>query len=140
MRVHTPGPPIPGKGPTAKIPFGRGNPPLSVAAWLVRAPIFLCRRAYYAERHLKGAWRELHFAGEDQATKATRDPVAPVEHSATIARRHRGDRTPIHSFPTLLAEFATTVRNTACPRSEEVCPRPTMPAAQPPERIFRPLR
>ena len=82
----------------------------------VRAHIFLCMLAYYVEWHLKEAWRELLFADEDQAAKATRDPVAPAERSAAakakVARRHHADGTPIHSFHTLLTELATVVRNT----------------------------
>ena len=82
----------------------------------VRAHIFLCMLAYYVEWHLKEAWRELLFADEDQAAKATRDPVAPAERSAEakakVARRHHEDGTPIHSFHTLLTELATIVRNT----------------------------
>ncbi len=84
----------------------------------VRAHIFLCMLAYYVEWHLKEAWRELLFADEDQAAKATRDPVAPAERSpgakAKVARRHHEDGTPIHSFKTLLTELATIVRNTCC--------------------------
>ena len=53
---------------------------------------------------------------EDQAAKATRDPVAPAERSARakakVAQRHHADGTPIHSFQTLLTELATIVRNT----------------------------
>lgn len=86
------------------------------AAWPVRAPIFLCMLATYVEWHLKEVWRELLFADEDQAAKATHDPVAPAERSAgakaKVARRHHADGTPIHSFPTLLTELATIVRNT----------------------------
>ena len=82
----------------------------------VRAHIFLCMLAYTVEWRLKEAWRELLFADEDQAAKATRDPVAPAERSvgakAKIARRCHEDGTPIHSFQTLLAELATIVRNT----------------------------
>ncbi|WP_297375317.1 hypothetical protein [Acidiferrobacter sp.] len=82
----------------------------------MRAHIFLCMLAYTVEWHLKEAWRELLFADEDQAAKATRDPVAPAECSATakakVARRHHEDGTPIHSFSTLLTELATIVRNT----------------------------
>ncbi len=84
----------------------------------VRAHIFLCMLAYYVEWHLKEAWRELLFADEDQAIKATRDPVALAQRSAEakakVGRRHREDGTPIHSFKTLLAELATIVRNTCC--------------------------
>ena len=92
----------------------------------VRAHIFLCMLAYYVEWHLKEAWRELLFADEDQAAKATRDPVAPAERSAgakaKVARRHHEDGTPIHSFQTLLAELATIVRNTCRTSAEEDAP------------------
>ena len=92
----------------------------------VRAHIFLCMLAYYVERHLKEAWRELLFADEDQAAKATRDPVAPAERSAAakakVARRRHEDGTPIHSFPTLLAELATIVRNTCGTSAEADAP------------------
>ncbi len=96
------------------------------AAWPVRAPIFLCMLAYYVEWHLKEAWRELLFADEDQAAKATRDPVAPAERSAKakakVARRCHEDGTPIHSFHTLLTELATIVRNTCRTSTEEGAP------------------
>jgi transposase len=92
----------------------------------VRAHIFLCLLAYYVEWHLKKAWRELLFADEDQAAKATRDPVAPAQRSAgaraKVVRRHHEDGTPIHSFPTLLAELATLVRNTCCTSAETDAP------------------
>ncbi len=78
--------------------------------------------AYYVEWHLKEAWRELLFADCDQAAQATRDPVAPAQRSARakakVASRYHEDGTPIHSFPTLLAELATIVRNT-CRTSAE---------------------
>ena len=92
----------------------------------VRAHIFLCMLAYYVEWHLKEAWRELLFADEDQAAKATRDPVAPAQRSeeakAKVARRHHEDGTPIHSFPTLLTELATIVRNTCRTSAEADAP------------------
>ncbi|MEL5849901.1 MAG: IS1634 family transposase [Candidatus Igneacidithiobacillus chanchocoensis] len=92
----------------------------------VRAHIFLCMLAYYVEWHLREAWRELLFADEDQAAKATRDPVAPAERSAVakakIARRCHADGTPIHSFPTLLADLATIVRNTCRASAEADAP------------------
>ena len=92
----------------------------------VRAHLFLCMLAYYVEWHLKEAWRELLFADQDQAAKATRDPVAPAERSAAakakVARRCHEDGTPIHSFPTLLTELATIVRNTCRPSAEADAP------------------
>ena len=92
----------------------------------VRAHIFLCMLAYYVEWHMREAWRELLFADEDQAAKATRDPVAPAERSAgakaKVARRHHEDGTPIHSFQTRLTDLATIVRNTCCTSSAHDAP------------------
>ncbi len=90
----------------------------------VRAHIVLCMLATYVEWHLRKAWRGLLFADEDQAAKATRDPVAPAERSAAAkaAQRHHEDGTPIHSVPTLLAELATIVRNTCRTSAEEDAP------------------
>jgi hypothetical protein len=82
----------------------------------VRAHIFLCMLAYYVEWHLIEAWRPLLFADEDQAAKATRDPVAPAKRSAAalekIHTHSTEDGTPAHSLRTLIAELATLVRNT----------------------------
>ena len=82
----------------------------------VRAHIFLCTLAYYVEWHMREAWRELLFADEDHAAKATRDPVAPATRSQAaltkVARQTLPDGTPAHSLATLLAELATLVRNT----------------------------
>ncbi|EQD30552.1 transposase, IS4 family protein, partial [mine drainage metagenome] len=92
----------------------------------VRAHIFLCMLAYYVEWHLKEAWRTLLFADEEQAAKATRDPVAPAKRSAAaqakVARRHHEDGTPIHSCSTLLTELATIVRNTCRTSAEDDAP------------------
>lgn len=82
----------------------------------VRAHIFLCVLAYYVEWHMREAWRELLFADEDQATKRTRDPVAPAKRSEAAERKAASheleDGTPAHSFGTLIAELASIVRNT----------------------------
>jgi transposase len=82
----------------------------------VRAHIFLCMLAYYVEWHMREAWRELMFADEDQAAKATRDPVAPAKRSTAAidkAKTHTlADGTPAHSFSTLLADLSAIVRNT----------------------------
>ena len=82
----------------------------------VRAHIFLCMLAYYVEWHMREAWRELMFADTDQASKATRDPVAPAKRSkaalAKVANKRLDDDTPVHSFATLLTELGTIVRNT----------------------------
>ena len=82
----------------------------------VRAHIFLCMLAYYIEWHLLETWRELLFSDQDQAAKATRDPVAPAKRSAAaltkVATHTLPDGNPVHSLRTLLAELATLVRNT----------------------------
>ena len=82
----------------------------------VRAHIFLCMLAYYVEWHLREAWRELMFADTEQQAKASRDPVAPAERSASAQEKAAThllvDGTPAHSFSTLMADLATIVRNT----------------------------
>ena len=90
----------------------------------VRAHILLCMLAYYVEWHMREAWRALLFADEDQAAKATRDPVAPATRSAKAehkAQTHTlSDGTPAHSFRTLLDELSTIVRNTCRTTTESV--------------------
>ena len=82
----------------------------------VRAHIFLCMLAYYVEWHMREAWRELLFADEDLAAKATRDPVAPAQRSEAAQQKAAThtlqDGTSAHSFRTLLEELSTIVRNT----------------------------
>ena len=82
----------------------------------VRAHIFLCMLAYYVEWHMRQAWRELMFADEDQAAKATRDPVAPAQRSEAamkkVASLTLDDGTPVHSWHSLMGELSTIVRNT----------------------------
>jgi transposase len=80
------------------------------------AHILLCMLAFYVEWHMREAWRELMFADTDQSAKATRDPVAPAQRSASAQRKAASklldDEQPAHSFCTLMAEMATVVRNT----------------------------
>lgn len=91
----------------------------------VRAHILLCVLAYYVEWHMREAWRELLFADQQQAAKATRDPVAPAKRSEDAERKAvtktLADDTPAHSFSTLLSELSTIVRNTcrAMPADQE---------------------
>jgi len=81
----------------------------------VRAHIFLCMLAYYVEWYMREAWRELLFCDEDQATKTTRDPVAPAKRSkAALEKVHAkvlDDDSEVHSFQTLLARLSQIVRN-----------------------------
>ena len=81
----------------------------------VRAHIFLCMLAYYVQWHMVDAWRELLFVDEDQAARATRDPVAPAQRSAGALRKAQvrvlENGSPVHSFRTLLSDLGTIVRN-----------------------------
>ncbi len=94
----------------------------------VRAHLFLCLLAYYVEWHLLEAWRPLLFADEDQAAKATRDPVAPATRSAAALRKVHAklldDGTVVHSFRTLLTELSGIVRN-VCRRQDAAAAEPT---------------
>jgi hypothetical protein len=94
----------------------------------VRAHIFLCLLAYYVEWHMREAWRPLLFADEDQAAKATRDPVAPATRSEAALRKVHGkildDGTAVHSFRTLLAALSGIVRN-VCRRQGAAADEPT---------------
>lgn len=82
----------------------------------VRAHLFLCMLAYYVEWHMRHALAPLLFDDEQlQRDRATRDPVAPAQPSASAQRkkikRVSSEGHPIHSFETLLAELATLCRN-----------------------------
>jgi len=82
----------------------------------VRSHIFLCTLAYYVEWHMIEAWRPLLFCDEDQAAKATRDPVAPAQRSEGAKRKastkRLDDGSTVHSFETLIDHLARIVRNT----------------------------
>ena len=85
----------------------------------VKAHVFLGMLAYYVQWHLMAAWRPLLCHDEDQAAKATRDPVAPAQRSLA-ARVKAGtkqlpDGNPVHSFRTLLTHLSTRVRNVCRP-------------------------
>jgi hypothetical protein len=81
---------------------------------------------------MREAWRELMFADEDQAAKATRDPVAPARRSAAAEEKASSkqleDGTPVHSFHTLLEELSMIVRNTCrVPKTASTFPMLTIP-------------
>ena len=93
----------------------------------VRSHIFLCMLAYYVEWHMREAWRELMFADEDQAAKASRDPVAPAQRSEAAMKKACSltliNGTPVHSWHSLMGDLSTIVRNT--------CRAPNGPADAP---------
>ena len=87
----------------------------------VRAHIFLCMLAYSVEWHMREAWREPLFAGEDLEAKIDRDPIAPAECPTQaleeIAAGTLQDGSTFDGFRTLLQNLATVVRNTGSTRS-----------------------
>lgn len=81
----------------------------------MHAHIFLCLLAYYVEWHWE-ARRPLLFGDEDQAAKATRDPVAPAQRFTGGALRmlhskRLDDGSVVHSFQTLLHEVSGIARD-----------------------------
>mgnify|MGYP001818950308 CR=1 FL=1 len=101
----------------------------------VRAHFFLCMLAYYVEWHMIEAWRPLLFCDEDQAAKATRDPVRPATRSEGARRKAATkvleDGTAVHSFHTLLEHLSAIVRNT-CRRVGASSQEPTFQMTTPP--------
>ena len=83
----------------------------------VRAHIFLCLLSYYVQWEMKRALAPLLFADEDLSqARATRDPVAPAQPSASARRKRsaqvREDGLALHSFATLMMELGTRCRTT----------------------------
>jgi hypothetical protein len=81
----------------------------------VRAHILLCMLAYYVKWHMNEAWRPLLFCDEDLTAKALRDPVAPAVRSnaalAKVRSKQLEDKSPVHSFETLIQRLSAIVRN-----------------------------
>jgi len=104
----------------------------------VRSHIFLCMLAYYVEWHMREAWRPLLFADEDQAAKATRDPVAPAKRSQAAdqkaATHQLADGTTVHSFRTLLQDLSSIVRNRCRTRGHADAPTFTVTTTPTPEQ------
>ena len=79
----------------------------------VRAHLLLCMLAYWVQREMQRALAPLLFV--DEAPPARPDPVAPAPRSETVLEKYRTQRTadgfPVHSFPTLLADRGTMVKN-----------------------------
>jgi len=80
----------------------------------VRAHVLLCMLAYYAEWHLRQAWRELTFTDEQPPERP--DPVAKATRSASARTKAQTKQTShghtAHTFRSLIAELATQTRNT----------------------------
>ena len=87
----------------------------------VRAHLFICMLAYYVKWHMFEAWRPLLFADEDLAAKKERDPARAARRSdwalKKVHSKRLPDGSPAQSFPSLLKNLATIVRNT-CRRKD----------------------
>jgi transposase len=83
----------------------------------VRAHVFLRMLSYYVAWHMKQRLAPILFQDHDKpAAHAKRtDPVAPAQRSdhalAKASSKHTADRTPVHSFTSLLADLATICIN-----------------------------
>lgn len=90
----------------------------------VRAHLFLCMLAYYAEWHLRKALGGLLYDDTDlDEGRWTRDPVAPAKASEGAKEKKRTGKAlegfPVHSMETMLAELGTRCRHTcSTPGSE----------------------
>jgi hypothetical protein len=79
----------------------------------VRAHVLVCMLACYLVWHLRHALAPLTFTDEHPPDRA--DPVAPATRSPAAhtkaSRQQLADRSPAHSFPTLLDHLATLTRD-----------------------------
>ena len=90
--------------------------------WLegrVRAHVFLCMLAYYVEWHMRQRLAPMLYQDADPAAAdaARASIVAPAARSpaaqSKVTTGVSDVGTPLHSFPSLLADLATITRNTA---------------------------
>jgi len=87
----------------------------------VRAHVLLCMLAYYLEWHMRQKLAPMLFDDHDRAAAEARrvSPVAKARPSPTakckavskLTDPAHGERLPVHSFRTLLADLATLTRN-----------------------------
>ena len=83
----------------------------------VRAHVFLRMLSYYIAWHMKQDLAPLLFTDHDKPAAATtrRNAVAAAQRSPAAlrkaARKHTDHGTPVHSFPSLLADLATVCAN-----------------------------
>lgn len=82
----------------------------------VRAHVFLCTLAYYVEWHMRKALAPILFEDEElDDARATRDPVAKAEPSASVKKKKAARMTPggwpVQSFQTLIKNLGTRCRN-----------------------------
>ena len=103
----------------------------------IRAHVFFCMLAYYAELNLRGALSELLFDDhEREAAEATRKSiVSPAPRSEAAKRKDQERRTadgfPVQSFQCLLKDLTTLCKNRVCwsSSSDVEFERVTLPTA-----------
>ena len=89
----------------------------------VRAHVLLCMLGYYVEWHMRRALAPLLFQDDDKAgaERLRVSVVAPAKRSpkaqkkATTKQTEQG--TPVHSFPSLLKDLGTIVKNQLQPQA-----------------------
>jgi transposase len=92
----------------------------------VRAHILLCMLAYYVEWHMRQCLAPILFDEDDkpQAQAARESIVAPAQRSASAKlkalTKQTSDGAKVHSFPTLLADLATIVKNRIQPTDKNI--------------------
>ena len=90
----------------------------------VRAHMFLRMLSYYISWHMKQTLAPILFYDNDKPAAAAKraDPVAAAQRSnqalTKAARKHTDDGTPVHSFPSLLADLATICANRIQPAGD----------------------
>ena len=83
----------------------------------VRAHLLLCLLAYYVERHMRLCLAPMLFDDEESPERPSVVAGAKPSASARIkaASKHSPDGLPVHSFPTLLADLGTIVKQRVQP-------------------------
>ena len=92
----------------------------------VRAHVFLCMLAYYVEWHMRQALAPITFMDSEPETAARLSVVAAAQRSdaanTKAATKHTDDGLPVHSFPTLLDNLGTIVKNWVRPAGQDLEP------------------
>lgn len=87
----------------------------------VRAHVLLCMLAYYVEWRMRRDLASILFDDEQPTPKAS--PLAPAQRSTQAEQKAHFKRTvdplPVQSFPSLLADLATIVKNRIRPRDTD---------------------
>lgn len=83
----------------------------------VKAHVFLCMLAYYVEWHMRDLLSPILFDEDDwESAEVKKESVVTSAQKSDKAlakaqKKRTEDNLPVHSFPTLLADLATVVKN-----------------------------